>query len=125
MLIRKCTINNFRGISKADLSFEERCLLVGENNVGKTTILEALNLALGPDRINGPDAIDEHDFNCDNYNIPAEGGEPPEIRIEVTLDNLSPEIHSRYRGCLELWNESERRCYTADEQAELPENTPE
>ncbi len=124
MHIRKCTIENFRGITKGEISFGERCLLVGENNVGKTTILEALNLALGPDRTNGPDAIDEHDFNCDNYIAAAEEA-PPEIRIEVILDQLSPEIHSRYRGCLELWNEAESRCYTAAEQAELPENAAE
>lgn len=36
--------------------------MVGTNNVGKSTICEALDLVLGPDRLNRFPPIDEHDF---------------------------------------------------------------
>jgi putative ATP-dependent endonuclease of the OLD family len=39
-------IENFRGIESADLRFEGHALLVGSNNVGKSTICEALDLVL-------------------------------------------------------------------------------
>jgi putative ATP-dependent endonuclease of the OLD family len=45
-------IANFRGIESADLRFDGHALLVGSNNVGKSTICEALDLVLGPDRLN-------------------------------------------------------------------------
>jgi putative ATP-dependent endonuclease of OLD family len=42
-------------------------VLIGDNNTGKTTILEALDLALGPDRLNRTAPIDEHDFFQGKY----------------------------------------------------------
>ena len=38
-------------------------VLVGDNNSGKSSVIEAIDLALGPDRINRVAAIDEHDFS--------------------------------------------------------------
>jgi len=42
-------------------------VLIGDNNTGKTTILEALDLVLGPDRLNRQPPIDEHDFFQGKY----------------------------------------------------------
>jgi len=54
-------------------------VLIGDNNTGKTTILEALDLALGPDRLNRLPPVDEHDFFLGAYSpVPraeANGGE--------------------------------------------------
>ena len=74
MEILGVSIENFRGIKAADIRFHGHALLVGSNNAGKTTILEALDLALGPDRNQGPNTIDEHDFFRGNY---YEYREPP------------------------------------------------
>lgn len=51
-----------RGIRLANLLFDGHTLMVGTNNVGKSTICEALDLVLGPDRLNRFPPIDEHDF---------------------------------------------------------------
>lgn len=48
MRVIKLKINNFRGIKSADLEFDGHTLLVGGNNVGKSTICDALDLVLGP-----------------------------------------------------------------------------
>ena len=62
MRVARIEIENFRGIKQAKLLFPKHGVLIGDNNTGKTTILEALDLVLGPDRLNRQPAIDEHDF---------------------------------------------------------------
>ncbi|RLE62584.1 MAG: hypothetical protein DRJ47_10440, partial [Thermoprotei archaeon] len=47
MMIKKVTLRNFRGIAKGEIDLEPLTILVGPNNSGKTTILEALLLAHG------------------------------------------------------------------------------
>ena len=50
MRIVKLQINNFRGIKEGCLIFPGHTVLVGDNNTGKSTILEAIDLVLGPER---------------------------------------------------------------------------
>jgi len=51
MKIARLSISNFRGIKNAEFHFDGHALLVGPNNVGKSTVCEALDLVLGPDRL--------------------------------------------------------------------------
>ena len=44
MKVKRLRITNFRGVKEADLSFDGHSLLVGGNNVGKSTVCEALDL---------------------------------------------------------------------------------
>lgn len=46
MKVVKLSITNFRGIKSAELLFDGHTLFVGSNNAGKSTICEALDLAL-------------------------------------------------------------------------------
>lgn len=57
MKISELLIENFRGIRTASLLFPDHAVLIGDNNVGKSTILEALDLVLGPDRLSRPSPI--------------------------------------------------------------------
>ena len=48
MYIERVNIKNFRGIEKLDIKFNSGVnILIGDNGTGKTTILEALTVALG------------------------------------------------------------------------------
>ena len=88
MQISLLRIKNFRGIQSASIFFPKHSVLIGDNNTGKTTILEAIDLALGPDRLNRTPPIDEHDFYQGKYiaaAAAAEGGDggQPEAVVEA------------------------------------------
>ena len=70
MKLSRLHICNFRGIKEAKLVFSDHVVLIGDNNVGKSTILEAIDLVLGPDRLSRRSPIDEHDFYNGRYLSP-------------------------------------------------------
>ncbi|GAA1197702.1 hypothetical protein GCM10009585_13780 [Brevibacterium paucivorans] len=63
MKVRQLEIENFRGVRAGKVIFADNTLLVGGNNVGKSTVCEALDLVLGPERTGRRPAVDEHDFH--------------------------------------------------------------
>ena len=65
--LSRLKIRNFRGIGNATLLFPDHVVLIGDNNSGKSTVLEAIDLVLGPDRLNRRSPIDEHDFYVGRY----------------------------------------------------------
>jgi putative ATP-dependent endonuclease of OLD family len=64
LLVRNLTITGFRGIANGHIRFGEFTVLIGQSNSGKTTIIEALALLLGRDRLVRP--LTEHDFRGSN-----------------------------------------------------------
>ena len=71
MKVSRVGIRNFRGINSATILLPNHAVLIGDNNTGKTTILEAIDLVLGPDRLNRRPPIDEHDFFQGKYTVAA------------------------------------------------------
>jgi putative ATP-dependent endonuclease of the OLD family len=102
--IAQLSIKNFRGISGGKLTLPGHAVLIGDNNSGKSTVIEAIDLVLGPDRIGRAGAIDEHDFYAGRYLDADEN--PIPIEIEVTIVDLSPEQIRHFKGNLEFWDES-------------------
>jgi len=84
MKVAKLKIEGFRGIKEATLFFPSHSVSVGDNNVGKSTVFETLDLALGPDRLDRRPIVDEHDFHLGEY-LSADGEPRKEIGIEVTV----------------------------------------
>jgi len=113
----RLTIENFRGVRKAELHFHGHTLLVGENNVGKSTVCEALDLVLGPDRLRRLPPVEEYDFY--NAGYLGSDGRPNTIRIEVLLTDLSPEVQRRSAANLEYWKKSEHRLLAEGEIADV------
>lgn len=108
MRIVRLTIKNFRGISNAELHFNGHTLLIGGNNVGKSTVCEALDLVLGPDRLNRYPPIEEFDFRNANY-LADDGETLMPIRIEAVLVDLSEDVTNMCAANLEFWHEAERK----------------
>src|SRR5436305_10860806 len=104
MRIAQLSIRNFRGISEGKLTLPGHVVLIGDNNSGKSSLIEAIDLALGPDRINRAAPIDEHDFYAGRYLDPE--GNPVPIEVEVTIVDLNPEQVRHFKGNLEFWDET-------------------
>ena len=107
MRVSRLTLENFRGIKSAELDFDGHTLLVGGNNVGKSTICEALELTLSPDRQGRFPVVEEFDFYNAAYLDMNE--EPIEIRIELLLTDVTPTIEKASGNYLERWDPVERR----------------
>ena len=108
MRVSQLTIENFRGIKKAVLQFTGHTLLIGGNNVGKSTVCEALDLVLGPDRLNRSSPVEEFDFRNAGY-LAADGETPVPIRIQAILTDLTDDIKTMCAANLEFWHKVERR----------------
>src|SRR5690606_6350690 len=112
MEVSKLIIRNFRGIFSTELFFSNHVVLIGDNNTGKSTIFEALDLTLGPDRVNRRPIIDEHDFYNSKYLSNEEENDNPKIFIEAIVTNLSIEQQSHFKDYLEWWNMDEKSLHT-------------
>lgn len=102
MKVRRITLHNFRGVQNGTVLLDGHSLLVGRNSVGKSTICEALDLVLGPERLFRRPVIDEYDFYAAQYQ--EVDGDLLEVRIEVILTELSPEAQRRFNGRLRRWS---------------------
>ena len=79
MLLAQLRIANFRGIGEASLDLDPTTVLIGENNVGKTSLLAALERCLGLG-VEG----EEFAFAAGDFGRDAEGGSDPRP-IEIDL----------------------------------------
>ena len=106
MRVARVHIENFRGIRLADLRFAGTTVLLGDNNTGKSTVFEAIELAIGADRLARGQVIDEHDFFGGAYRGNDE--QPaPKIVVEVVIAGLDAQHCERFRNNLEFWRESD------------------
>lgn len=87
MRITKVRIENFRGLKELELDLDETTVLIGENNSGKTSVLDALRLCLrelGPRRRVVFDSFDFH--------LKDGAAEPPSadpLLVEITFSEHS------------------------------------
>jgi len=107
MRIARLTIKNFRGILNGELLLPDHAVLVGDNNSGKSSVLEAIDLVLGPERLSRRPVIDEHDFYAGGY-LDAKGEAVP-IEIEVVVVGLTDEQQSHFRDHNEWWDSNQYR----------------
>src|SRR5580700_4349096 len=107
MRVARLEIKNFRGIKTACLDFDGHTLLLGMNNVGKSTVCEALELVLGPERLSRFPAVEEFDFYNAEYLID-EGKALIQIEVEVTLIELSEEVANKCAPHTQFWHMGKR-----------------
>lgn len=86
LFISKVKIKNYRNFKDVDVRLGHKQIIIGENNVGKTNFLKALQLILDPTLSDEDRMLEESDFN-DTLVNPMENKE--EIVIEVFIENYS------------------------------------
>jgi putative ATP-dependent endonuclease of OLD family len=97
MQLRSLVVENFRGIARAALTFDLTTLFIGENDSGKSSLLEALALALGV-------GSDGHPFAFQSHHARRNGdGTPPVARIELLFREESTGQWSEVPKQLHLW----------------------
>lgn len=101
MNICKIDISNFRGIKNASILVSKNAVFVGDNNSGKSTLFEAVDLVMGPDRLSRSPVIDEHDFYAGEY---LANDTPVQIKIEVTVIGLSEDQKIYFGNHIEWWD---------------------
>jgi putative ATP-dependent endonuclease of the OLD family len=110
MQIADLYIENFRGIRRGHVRFGPHTVFVGPNNCGKTTVIEALALLFGRDRL--VRTLTEHDFY---------GSDPQpadRIRLIATIIDFEgddPADHSNWfrddRAIPKWWDPASGRAY--------------
>lgn len=103
--VRRVTVSNFRGVRSGQVLLDGHTLLVGGNSVGKSTLCEALDLVLGPERMFRRPTVDEYDFHGARY-LATPDEAALEILIEVVLVNLSEVAQRRFQFHLRKWDEA-------------------
>lgn len=103
MHLVRVRVRNFRGISEGEVHLDGHTVFVGDNNAGKSTLLEAVDLVLGPERLNRRPVVDEHDFYAGMYVDPAKSEVIP-IQVEVVIAGLSEEQQRHFREHVEWWD---------------------
>lgn len=102
MYVSRLKVRGFRGIKSAEIVLGRHCVLVGANNAGKTTIIDAISLVLGRGDLRH--RLFEYDFY---------GGSPtPSSRITITavitgFDSNNPadypDLFHHERGGVPMW----------------------
>ncbi|MDC5704863.1 ATP-dependent endonuclease [Vibrio europaeus] len=100
MKLERIEISGFRGIKRLSIAFDELTTLIGENTWGKSSLLDALSVALPPEGI--PYSFELTDFHVD-YSI----AHPQSQHLQIVLSLVSTdknEINSgRYRKIKPIW----------------------
>lgn len=110
MKVARLSISNFRGVAAATLLFDGHTLLVGPNNVGKSTVCEALELALGTDRLRRFPPVEEFDFHNARYlDNSTDPPSPVPIEVEIVLTDLPEELATRCAEHIEFWHRVQKR----------------
>jgi putative ATP-dependent endonuclease of OLD family len=104
MMLTRLTIENFRGVAHLAVEIDQTTVLIGENNTGKTTVLEALHICLTRALTRRGAPFDEFDFYMATATAEASSAPPIAITLnfaEVTIDEWPDEIAQTFPGVLQ------------------------
>ena len=81
MFLKQLDIKNFRGIEEISLPLDDLCVLIGENNTGKSSVLDALRICLTRTLTRRSAVFEEYDYHLVDSSAEPAGSKP----IEITL----------------------------------------
>lgn len=81
MFLKQIDIKNFRGIEALSLPLDDICVLIGENNAGKSSVLDALRICLTRSLTRRGNVFEEYDYHLADAKAEPSKAKP----IEITL----------------------------------------
>jgi putative ATP-dependent endonuclease of OLD family len=84
MKLARIAIENYRGITDLDIELDRTTVLIGENNTGKTSVLEALNTCMNRGLSRRATPFSEYDFHLANDG--AEPADAPPLVLTLTFE---------------------------------------
>ena len=102
LLLERIDIERFRGIRQLSLKLEARTtVLIGENNTGKSSILEAIRMCLASSTLPGRDVFLEYDYHMADKNGRPADGDPLEIVLYFALHPSETDAMGRMEQALQ------------------------
>ena len=102
MQLKRIEVSGFRGIKRLSLTFDELTVLIGENAWGKSSLLDALSIALSPD-------TKFYNFKFSDFHVDYTAGHKKMTQLQIVLhwkEDYAGEYKSRkYKGFAPLWIE--------------------
>lgn len=95
MFLKQLTIKNFRGVGELTLQLDDLCVLIGENNSGKSTVLDAVRICLTRSLTRRGSVFEEYDYHLSTANAEPAKCDPIEITLtfsERQIDEWPDEI---------------------------------
>lgn len=89
LYISRVIIKNYRNFLDLDVNLQQKSIIVGENNIGKTNFIRALQLILDPTLSDEDRMLSESDFN-NSLDNPMENNQ--EILIQIYLSNYRSNV---------------------------------
>jgi putative ATP-dependent endonuclease of OLD family len=103
MLLERIEVSGFRGIKRLSLSFEQLTTLIGENTWGKSSLLDALSIAL-------PVSGELHQFTLKDFHQDHSISYTQDQHIQIIISWKTTEKNEhkagRYRKLSSLWQSS-------------------
>ncbi len=106
MLLSRIEISGFRGIRRLSLQTQQLTTLIGENTWGKSSLLDALSIALSIDQ-------QLHQFSIEDFHLDRSVAHPQTQHLEIILkfeESFAGEHRNgRYRRIKPLWQECDNK----------------
>ena len=100
MQLKSIEVSGFRGIKRLSLTFDELTVLIGENAWGKSSLLDALSIALSPD-------AKFYQFKFSDFHVDYSAGHTKMTQLQIVLhwsEDYKGEYKARrYRTFSPLW----------------------
>ncbi|MDN3611605.1 ATP-dependent endonuclease [Vibrio ostreicida] len=105
MLLERIEISGFRGIKRLSIAFDELTTLIGENTWGKSSLLDALSVALPPEGV-------PYQFEMTDFHVDYSSSHPQTQHLQIVISLISndkKEIDSgRYRKIKPIWIQNDQ-----------------
>lgn len=109
MLLKTARIRNFRCLSGIDLELDPTTILIGENNSGKTSFLDALRICLSRSIMRRGAGLEDYDYHLSSPSQhPQEAGEMS-ITLDFILNEDTPEDVIQAIGDVTVFDSTSQR----------------